>query len=767
METASKSTQLMAKEMSTAFSSVNNAIEKSMGFIAALAAGAGFAKMIDSAAEWNIENFKMAKTMGITTEESSVLDVALHKLGIGHDVAEAAALRLSRSLATGTDKFDQFNIKVKDAQLHLLPMPEIIANVNQALKETKSGADRNVIAVTLYGRSWDKLQDIYRLTQDRMRDAKETAERLHLIVGPEGVARSIEYKEKLREIDLVGKSLAIQLGNELMPAVISVASALGEQGVTGATTFGRAIKELVRDTQEAGVYWGEFFDRFALKSKTLFTKGWFGIFSDDYKKELAYIENAATAQLVEIAKNYDRKPAKSDGPAGGGKNTLNINSPAITAADPNSDYLNLVKANNQKYLQYENAFLEEKAAAIKHANDLEELMNQNAFDTGLTDLKTYLEEKTALNEEELFAEVVAKQKKLKLAKRESREADVAYKKDPTGDAALHLNDSYLKVAQAVKAVEEAESKLALARQGNVFETAAKIQEDELKKGSAMVTWAEQREAARESDLAKSADFYAMVAELSGNSTQTQMAQIEKEKKAWMDSWATKVGSLKEYEQRKAAIEDYYNKISVTGFQKGIQDTIRAWGDSVKQMEDLGKQMADALQKGFSDIFFDAMQGKVKSFGEYLKSFAATLERALSDMLSKSLVALLSGDTSGSGSAIGGVLGYLFNFFFGGGSTPTSAIGNPSMGNPVLTCASGTDYFPRTGLALIHQGEKIIPAGQNRASSKITVIVNNQTGEKMDADASNVKFDVEGLIVETIIKKSKSSPGFRNILAGNH
>jgi hypothetical protein len=55
-------------------------------------------------------------------------------------------------------------------------------------------------------------------------------------------------------------------------------------------------------------------------------------------------------------------------------------------------------------------------------------------------------------------------------------------------------------------------------------------------------------------------------------------------------------------------------------------------------------------------------------------------------------------------AISGALSGIFGG--GGGSMAGAAV----TGVPAY--ASGTDYVPRTGLALVHQGERITPAGQN-------------------------------------------------------
>ena len=157
-----------SKQMVGSLDAAAGAVNRIGQALVGIAAGVGFAKLIDGAANWNIQAKQLANTFGITTEAASVFETAIKELGIEHDTAVNAALKLSRTLSQGTDKFDEYGISVKDANGNLLPMPQIMANVNDKLMETKSGADRNVIATALYGRSWGQLQEILRLTPEAM-----------------------------------------------------------------------------------------------------------------------------------------------------------------------------------------------------------------------------------------------------------------------------------------------------------------------------------------------------------------------------------------------------------------------------------------------------------------------------------------------------------------------------------------------------------------------------------------------------------------------
>jgi lambda family phage tail tape measure protein len=143
------------------------------------------------------------------------------------------------------------------------------------------------------------------------------------------------------------------------------------------------------------------------------------------------------------------------------------------AAEENKDdgkFAATVHASHQAYAAYVKAFYEEQAALLKAANAQQEELNKESYDHGLIDLQAYLSTKHKLNEDSLQAEVDAKLKELSTAGSEYETALSAYKKDPTGPASKNFYDADAKVAEAIKAVTEAQSKLALARKTDANET---------------------------------------------------------------------------------------------------------------------------------------------------------------------------------------------------------------------------------------------------------------------------------------------------------
>jgi hypothetical protein len=103
--------------------------------------------------------------------------------------------------------------------------------------------------------------------------------------------------------------------------------------------------------------------------------------------------------------------------------------------------------------------------------------------------------------------------------------------------------------------------------------------------------------------------------------------------------------------------------------------------------------AGEFGRAIGDSFGDAIV-RGEELDDVLKKLAISIARMiLEEQVSKPIAAAFSGALSGI-------------FAGAGGSMAGAAV----TGVPAY--ASGTDYVPRTGLALVHQGERITPAGQS-------------------------------------------------------
>ena len=145
-----------------------------------------------------------------------------------------------------------------------------------------------------------------------------------------------------------------------------------------------------------------------------------------------------------------------------------------------------------------------------------------------------------------------------------------------------------------------------------------------------------------------------------------------------------------------------------------------------EIHKLGSE-TDLVAKKFNDAFagdlataLTSVADRTATVSDAFRTMAQSIIHNINAIASKNLAEAIFGkDKPGAG--IGGWLAQ----WFGGGSSAAESTPKVQPGwgysgaDLVGEFASGTSYVPRTGLALVHKGEAIIPAGQNGGN-----VVNN-------------------------------------------
>ena len=175
--------------------------------------------------------------------------------------------------------------------------------------------------------------------------------------------------------------------------------------------------------------------------------------------------------------------------------------------------------------------------------------------------------------------------------------------------------------------------------------------------------------------------------------------------------------------------------------------------------ELSKQWARNMEDGFTNLFYNPVGRKMRSLSEYLVDFVNSLQKAVAGYAAKELV------------NVGGSL--LSSAWFGLTNPEAAQISvgeSAAWGYPAGRASGGpvsAGQLYRVGEG--NKGEYFIPGESGSvvpggAAPKITVVVQNQ-GPALDAEQGDTKFDSGAYIVNVITRKARSSPTFRNILAG--
>jgi hypothetical protein len=167
---------------------------------------------------------------------------------------------------------------------------------------------------------------------------------------------------------------------------------------------------------------------------------------------------------------------------------------------------------------------------------------------------------------------------------------------------------------------------------------------------------------------------------------------------------------------------------------GIRDEIEKTDDTAKE---LGLTFASSIGRWI----------EAPSETNFFKALLQDLQKLLVQMLIvRPIAEELEKIFKGTGSKGSGA-GSLLNLLFGAQDL-------------VGVFASGTDYVPRTGLALVHQGEAIIPAGQNGRGWGGTLVVNNYIDSSTDRAriASYVDQGVRAGIARSVDNSARGGNG---------
>ena len=261
------------------------------------------------------------------------------------------------------------------------------------------------------------------------------------------------------------------------------------------------------------------------------------------------------------------------------------------------------------------------------------------------------------------------------------------------------------------------------------------------------------------------------------------------------AWQTQLNKVNSYKLTLAGLKKELDMSEpFSAVDLAMKKLLEQWSNHGQQMADIASTTANSMQQAFSDIFFDAFQGKLKSVGDYITSFVNGVNRAISNYLANMAAAGLI-------QLVGKAVGTLATSYFGGTAGSSTLTNNTSI-NAVSAAAIKHDggmgneagYYrivpsktfvnaPRlhSGIgpgereAIIRDDEGVFTPGQMKAMGlrasrggnivpNIMINIENQSGTQIEAEQRNIRFDPEQLIINVVAKKAKSSPDFRSLLA---
>ncbi len=194
---------------------------------AGLAAGAGTAvtaliALAGKTAEAADEIDKLSERTGINREELQRWKYAADQSGADVGKLEVGIKKLSDAMdgavngnKAATAAFDRLGISLSD--LKTKSQSEIFDQVMAGLADMEQGASRNALGSDLLGKSYTELLPLLNAGADGMKDLKNRADELGLVMSEDAVKANVVYGDTVADLKASFGALFMHLSNQFLP----------------------------------------------------------------------------------------------------------------------------------------------------------------------------------------------------------------------------------------------------------------------------------------------------------------------------------------------------------------------------------------------------------------------------------------------------------------------------------------------------------------------------------------------------------------------
>lgn len=237
------------KGMNAQFDELKSTVKMLRGLWAAVGALVGgavlFGKATAETARMTQEAMLLSQALGVTTEEARTLVIALGDIEIKSEDYTAMMSKMIAKLRENEERFNELGITTRGVNGELLDTAQIMRNALSALEAFKAGTDRNLASSEVFGRGWDQVNKLMRLTPEVTELARQKMQDLQTTIGPEGVERARAFKAMWNDLKDVGEALANRIGQALMPVLADLGNWLASMGPAAVLVMRGAIGGLV------------------------------------------------------------------------------------------------------------------------------------------------------------------------------------------------------------------------------------------------------------------------------------------------------------------------------------------------------------------------------------------------------------------------------------------------------------------------------------------------------------------------------------------
>ncbi|MCE3605818.1 hypothetical protein LXA47_19735 [Massilia sp. P8910] len=201
---------------------------KTIDFAAGLLTGDSYKSAnIDALAAANKEVVDLQKNFRLSAVEASGLVAALAGLGVSKSDYVDTFREAGTAIKANSAELDALGIKYQDAAGNMLPMRDVLANVQAELAKYTTGLERNAVASALGFGSSEKIDAALNVTAEKLAAVTERQREYGLLIGGAQQTELARYASVMAEfnseLDNTSQGFKRAIADNIMPALTDLA----------------------------------------------------------------------------------------------------------------------------------------------------------------------------------------------------------------------------------------------------------------------------------------------------------------------------------------------------------------------------------------------------------------------------------------------------------------------------------------------------------------------------------------------------------------
>lgn len=203
-------------------------------FGATLSVGA-FASWVKGAIDSADEMGKMAQKVGVTVESLSALTYAGSLADVSNEQLSVGLKQLSKNMlaaAAGSKEqaaaFKALGVETRNADGTLRGTDDVFSDVAERFSELDDGALKTAISMKIFGRSGGDLIPLLNAGKEGLREMKDEAARLGLIISTETAKEAEAFNDNLTRLQANLKGVGLDIAGYVLPSLVAFTNELNK-----------------------------------------------------------------------------------------------------------------------------------------------------------------------------------------------------------------------------------------------------------------------------------------------------------------------------------------------------------------------------------------------------------------------------------------------------------------------------------------------------------------------------------------------------------